>query len=77
MITYAWWKDVGERLLATAVQAGLAVVVVEVARKGTLLDLDWLTLADTAGVAAVLALWKGWVARSVGDRNSASLVDTR
>jgi hypothetical protein len=77
MITYTWWKDVGERLLSTAVQAGLAVVVVEIARKGTLLDLDWLTLADTAGVAAVLALWKGWVARSVGDRNSASLVDTQ
>lgn len=57
-------KDLAERVLWTAVQAGLAVLAVEV----TNLDYAWVPAATVA-----LAVAKGLVAKKVGDPDSAAL----
>ena len=58
-----WVRDAAERIIWTAVQAGLGVALVLIA------DLD---LAWTPVVATVLAAVKAAVARRVGDSHSAS-----
>jgi Putative lactococcus lactis phage r1t holin len=68
-----WWKDVGERTMATAVQAGLAVVFVAVMDKKDL-NIDWKATLSIAVVAACAAFWKGYAAQFRGDPNSASLI---
>lgn len=55
--------DLSERVLWTAVQAGLGIITVESLHVPT---------AYAALVAAALAIVKGWVARHVGDKDSAS-----
>lgn len=70
-----WWKDVGERMIATAVQAALAVVVVALADSGRSdINIDWKATISIALVAACASFWKGWAAQLRGDPNSASLV---
>lgn len=56
-------KDLGERVLWTGVEAGLGLVTVEA------LDIP---VAYAALVAAGLAIVKGWVAKHVGNKDSAS-----
>ena len=68
-----WWKDVGVRTLATAIQAGLAVVSVAILDKRDL-NIDWKATLGIALIAAMAAFWKGYVAQFRGDPNSASLV---
>lgn len=58
-------KDWLERVSWTAAQAGVGVFAVEVAD----LDVWW-----AVGAAAVLAGLKGWVAKHVGNPDSASTV---
>jgi hypothetical protein len=64
-------KDMGERALATFVQAFLASLSV-----ASLVDtgMSGLDSALLAGAAAVLSLIKGWAAKAVGDPASASLL---
>jgi hypothetical protein len=64
-------KDMGERALATFVQAFLASLSV-----ASLVDtgMSGFDSALLAGAAAVLSLIKGWAAQAVGDPNSASLI---
>ncbi len=70
-----WWKDVGERMLATAVQAALAVVVVALADSGKSdIRIDWKATLSVAAVAACASFWKGYVAQFRGDPSSASLI---
>lgn len=57
-------RDLVERVLATAAQAGVAYVVIEAANWPT-----WLAVPLTAGAAVV----KGWLAKHVGNKDSASL----
>jgi len=59
-------KDVAERALMTAVQAGIASYVV-VGKDG------WKTAA-LAGVAAALSVIKSAIAKKIGDPESASIV---
>lgn len=64
-------KDLRERVIMTFVQGVLgSLVVTELADKGM-----WLA-AVGGGVAAVAALLKGLVAKTVGNRDSASLADS-
>lgn len=72
-----WWRDVGERMLATAVQAAVAVLVVKLGTAGSVSAMDWTSAADVAATAALLALGKGIVARRTGDPATAGFVDTR
>jgi hypothetical protein len=59
-----WFKDAGERVLWTAIEAGAGVGIVYAA------DLHW---AYAPAIAAVLTVVKSIAARYVGDSNSASL----
>lgn len=68
-----WWKDVGERMTATAIQAGLAAAFVAVVDKHSV-SIDWRATLGIAATAAIGALWKGYAATFRGDPNSASLI---
>lgn len=61
-------RDLAERVLSTALQSGIAGVVVTQPLDGSM----WYA-AGAAGVGAALALIKGWVARWRDITNSASL----
>ncbi len=68
---YAFYaRDLAERVVATFVQAFIAALSLQ----AVLGDVDALRSAGIAGVAAVLSLLKGLVAKGVGDSDSASLV---
>jgi hypothetical protein len=60
-----FWKDLGERVLWTGAQAGLAVITVEQFELPA-----WAVPALAAG----LAFAKSWVAKQIGNTNSASTV---
>ncbi|MFJ9214218.1 hypothetical protein [Streptomyces sp. NPDC102264] len=61
-------RDLAERVLSTALQAGIAGIVVTQPLNGSM----WYA-AGSAGVGAGLALIKGWIARWRDVTNSASL----
>lgn len=58
-------KDLLERVLWTALQAGIGVATVEIAD----LDYVWVPI-----VATILAIAKGFVAKQIGNADSASTV---
>lgn len=64
--TKSYIQDLAERVALTFAEAFLAVFAVT--------DLSTVESAATAGAAAVLSLLKGVVAKTIGDRKSASLV---
>ncbi len=67
----SYWKDLGERVAVTFVEAFVgAAVITDVA---DLTDHTMWTNAAMAGVAAVVSLVKGLVARHRGLEDSASL----
>ena len=68
-----FWRDFWERVGATAVQAGLAALLVFLQTGGDALSLNWKTGLLLAANAAVLAAIKALVAKKVGDGDSASL----
>jgi hypothetical protein len=55
MYTKAFWKDTGERVLATFLQALLAVMLVD---GFDIYAVDWKGILSTAGLAAGIALVK-------------------
>jgi len=63
-MTKRWLKDVSERVFWTAAEAGIALATTEVANLGS----SW-----AIPIAAGLALVKGYVAKHVGNRETASL----
>lgn len=68
-----FWRDFRERVLSTAIQAGLAVVLTYLETGANPLTLDWKTIGLMALNAAVLAGIKAGIAKKVGDNDSASL----
>lgn len=66
-----WLRDTAERVLSSAAQAALAVMLTS---SFGLLDVNsWAALAVAAGTAAVLTVVKALAATQVGDPSSASL----
>lgn len=70
--TATFWKDTAERVVSTAAQAAIGVIVVQ----ATIQDVDWANLGGVVGIAAAVSLLKALVASNVGDQGTASLVDT-
>lgn len=66
-------RDLWERVGATAVQAGLAVVVTYLELGANPLTFDWKTIGLMALNAALLAALKAGIAKKVGNGDSASL----
>lgn len=60
-----WLRDAGERVGATALEAGVAVAIVEV----TPLETWW-----AAPLTVALAAAKSWAARHRGEKDSASML---
>lgn len=72
MFSSTFFKDLAERVVATAAQAAIAVVAVT---GFDVTDTGDLTLAGKVALAAaLLAVLKAFAARSVGNPESASLV---
>lgn len=71
MFTLAFWKDAGERAIATAAQSGLALLGAEGLG---VLTVDWTEVASVAALAAVLAVLKALAASRLGEPGTASLV---
>lgn len=65
-------RDAAERVVMTAVEAALAVLLIDL--QDNSIALDGVKVAVMAGATAGLAVVKAVVARWIGDRNSASLV---
>jgi len=72
-----WWRDVGERVAWTAIQAGVAVLIVQVAKSGTVSAVRWPDALDIAVTAAVLSFGKGLAVYRVGEIGTAGTVDLR
>jgi hypothetical protein len=72
--TKDFWLDAGERALKTFAQVFLTFIVV-----GTtgVMDLDWVTAASVAAVAALASVLTSIVSEKVGDPDTASLIDRR
>lgn len=73
MWTRKFWRDLTERVIASAAGGALAVLVGgETTGDGRI---GWQAIAVGAGVAAAVSLLKGLVAAQKGDPTSASLVE--
>lgn len=70
----SFFRDAAERVVVTAVEAALAVLLVDM--QDNEIAIDGVKVAVMAGLAAGLAVVKAIAARYVGDQNTASLVDT-
>ena len=68
--------DIAERAGATFVQEFLSFFIAALAI-GQAADLSLLNRAALAGIAAVLAMLKGWVASKMGSKQTASLLPAR
>ena len=64
-------KDLAERVVVTWLEAFVAALTLSAAVSG--LNIETLEAAALAGIAAVVALVKGLVAKPVGNTESASL----
>jgi hypothetical protein len=73
-MTRQYVRDLIERTVATFLQGALGSVALDVLASG---DPDALRAAAIGGVAALLAVVKGWAARTVGDSSSAALLPER
>lgn len=69
MWTAKFWKDLAERMIASAAGGALAAVGVD----GFTFDVKHLLIG--AGLAALVSLLKGLIAAQKGDPTSASLVE--
>lgn len=71
MFSKVFWKDTFERVVSTAAQAAIGVLVVDGA---TITNIDWEAGAGIVGTAALVSLLKALVAGKVGgDVSPASL----
>lgn len=73
MFTTTFWKDLGERVIASAAGGALAALGIDAFGKAH--DLNPSHILIGAGVAAAVSLLKGIVASQKGDPTSASLVE--
>lgn len=71
MFTSAFWRDLAERVIRTAVQAALALIPATAA--GWLL-LDWRGALLTVGSAALACVLTGLAAAPAADRGTASFL---
>lgn len=69
----SYWRDVAERILATAAEAALATIT------GTAMiqQVNWSVVGGVTALAALAALLKAVVARGVAESDTASLVTLR
>ena len=67
----SYWKDLAERVVASAAGAVLAILGAEGVN---LLDLDLMQVLGVAGGAALISLLKGLAARAVGNPDSAAML---
>lgn len=67
MYTVGFWKDLGERTVATFAQALVAIFTVLAVEGGGLLDVDWVLAFSVSGLAALLAVLKGLAASAGGN----------
>ena len=51
-----WLKKAGIRALRTIVQAGASAAIVAIGEAQTISAVDWVTVASTAGLAAIISL---------------------
>lgn len=51
-----WAKKAGIRALRTIIQAGASAAIVAIGEAKTIGAVDWVTVASTAGLAAVMSL---------------------
>lgn len=51
-----WAKKAGIRALRTIIQAGASAAIVAIGEAKTIGAVDWVTVASTAGLAAVVSL---------------------
>ncbi len=66
-----FWTDTAERAVRTLAQTALATI-----GSATILGaVDWVHVASTAGLAAVLSLLTAVATRGITGKNSASLID--
>ena len=73
MMSKQFWKDTAERAVGTFAQALLATLAV-----GTpIWGLDWETGLGVSATAAAISILKSIVASTVGDKETASLVNTK
>jgi hypothetical protein len=70
MWTAKFWKDLGERVIASFAGAFISVLTVDGLG---LLDVNWADAASVAALAGLVSLAKGLVASRIGDPTSASL----
>jgi len=73
---YSLWKDIGERAVATFIQAFIAVEGFDTFFVGALsgrLDLAWFNSAKIAGLAAVAAVVKGYISSKFGSGSAAAI----
>ena len=66
-------RDIAERVLSTYVQAFLGLLLASGFGVDGVLDLSLVVKAGVAALPAALSLVKGLLARTVGDKESASL----
>jgi r1t holin len=72
MWTAKFWKDLTERMIASAAGGALAVIGAgELTGDGSV---SWQAMLLGAGVAALVSFLKGLIASQKGDATSASLV---
>lgn len=51
-----WAKKAGIRALRTVIQAGASAAIVAIGEAKTIGAVDWITVASTAGLAAIMSL---------------------
>ena len=71
MWTTEWWKQVAERALKTAAQAGLAFFIVG---QTVFTEIDWAVVAGGMGVAAIASVLTSIASTPFGPQGSPSLV---
>lgn len=72
-MTKRFFRDLSERVIATYAQAFLGLLLASGFGVDGVLDLSIVVKAGIAAIPAALSVLKGLIARSVGDKESASL----
>lgn len=72
-----WWLDTGERLVKTALQVGVGVVVLKLTGDASMDHIGWTAAVHLAAVSALTSILTSIVSKPVGDPSSAGLVDFR
>ena len=70
--TKDFWRDLGERVVATFGQVGAGALVAAVGAGQGLFDLDWQAAVSIVGIAVLLAIFKGLAAVRVNPDTGAS-----